>query len=180
QDSFWSRKLVSIARTSALERCPAARGESLAAFDGRCIPAGCVAPRSNTPGIAPHRAQHARWGPRRVVVAPFGRGPHGADCAPWGGGGRIAALGATLDFHHRLLALLAVVLLCSAPPARAQVTLTPGPEQITVDIDGKPFSVFYIGGKDLNRPYLHPIRSASGKIVNRSFPAGQLPGETTA
>jgi hypothetical protein len=77
------------------------------------------------------------------------------------------------------LALLAVIMLCTAPPARAQVTLTPGPEQITIEIDGKPFSVFYIGGKDLNRPYLHPLRSATGKIVNRSFPAGQLPGETT-
>src|SRR5438876_6855770 len=81
----------------------AARGESPAAFGWRCIPAGCVAPRSNTPGIAPHRAQDARWGPRPTLVAPFPRGPHGADCAPWGGGGRIAALGATLDFHHGLL-----------------------------------------------------------------------------
>src|SRR2546428_7133906 len=34
----------------------AAGGESLAAFDGRCIPAGCVAPRSNTPGILGRRA----------------------------------------------------------------------------------------------------------------------------
>ena len=67
----------------------------------------------------------------------------------------------------------------SALPARAQVTLTQGPEQIAVEIDGKPFTVFYIRGKDLNRPYLHPLRAASGKIVNRSFPAGQLPGETT-
>src|SRR5437867_10529928 len=95
---------------------PAARGETPAAFGRRCIPpppqrgcrvggpgAGCVAPRSNTPGIAPHRAQDARWGPRLALVAPFRRGPHGADCAPWGGGGRIAALGATLDFHHGLL-----------------------------------------------------------------------------
>src|SRR5438034_1271237 len=93
----------------------AARGETPAAFGRRCIPpppqrgcrvggpgAGCVAPRSNTPGIAPHRAQDARWGPRPTLVAPFCRGPHGADCAPWGGGGRIAALGATLDFHHGL------------------------------------------------------------------------------
>ncbi len=39
--------------------------------------------------------------------------------------------------------------------------------------------VSYIGGADQNRPYLHPLRSASGKIVNRSFPAGQLAGETT-
>src|SRR2546426_8349918 len=33
-----------------------ARGESLAAFDGRRIPAGCVAPRSNTPSILGRRA----------------------------------------------------------------------------------------------------------------------------
>jgi hypothetical protein len=79
----------------------------------------------------------------------------------------------------RSLAL--VVVLCSLPaaPCAAQVKLTQGPEQIAVEIDGKPFTVFYIGGANLNRPYLHPLRSASGKIVNRSFPAGQLPGETT-
>jgi hypothetical protein len=77
------------------------------------------------------------------------------------------------------MALLAIISLCTALPTWAQVTLTQGPEQIVVDIDGKPFTVFYIGGKDLNRPYLHPLRSASGKIVNRSFPAGQLPEETT-
>jgi hypothetical protein len=79
----------------------------------------------------------------------------------------------------RHLALLAILSVCTALPARAQVKVTQGPEQIAIEIDGKPFTVFYIGGKDLNRPYLHPIRSASGKIVNRSFPAGQLPGETT-
>jgi Family of unknown function (DUF6807) len=77
------------------------------------------------------------------------------------------------------LALLVVFSVSSALPATAQVTFTQGPEQIAVEINGKPFTVFYISGKDLNRPYLHPLRSASGKIVNRSFPAGQLPGETT-
>src|SRR2546425_1097299 len=46
------------------------------AFDGRCIPAGCVAPRSNTPGILGRRALPA---------------------------GRLARLGATPDFHHGLL-----------------------------------------------------------------------------
>src|SRR6476469_2436915 len=54
----------------------AARGESLAAFDGRCIPGGCVAPPSNTPGILGRRALPA---------------------------GRLARLGATPDFHHGLL-----------------------------------------------------------------------------
>jgi heme a synthase len=38
------------------------------------------------------------------------RGPHGADCAPWGGSaGRLAALGATPEFHHGLLVRLATV-----------------------------------------------------------------------
>src|SRR3989442_15416170 len=56
----------------------AAGGESLAAFDGRCIPGGCVAPRSNTAGILGRRALPA---------------------------GRLARLGATPDFHHGLLIL---------------------------------------------------------------------------
>src|SRR5437870_12846872 len=87
-----------------LSNAPTASGESPAAFGRRCIPADCVAPPSNIPDIAPHRAQNARWGPRSAVVAPLRRGPHGADCAPWGGSaGRLAALGATPDFHHGLL-----------------------------------------------------------------------------
>ena len=77
------------------------------------------------------------------------------------------------------LALLTVLSLATAIPAAAQVTLTQTPEHIAVEIDGKPFTLIHVAGKDLNRPYLHPLRTAAGKIVNRSFPAGQLPGETT-
>ena len=66
---------------AAIARLLAARGESLAAFDGRCIPAGCVAPPSNTPGILGRRALPA---------------------------GRLARLGATPDFHHGLLRNLEV------------------------------------------------------------------------
>src|SRR5688572_19070569 len=51
----------------------AARGKRLAAFDGRCIPGGCVAPPSNTAGILSRRALPA---------------------------GRLARLGATPAFHH--------------------------------------------------------------------------------
>src|SRR2546427_751288 len=64
-----------------------ARGESLAAFDGRCIPGGCVAPRSNTPGILGRRALPA---------------------------GRLARLGATPDFHHGLLILMRALTLKAA------------------------------------------------------------------
>jgi hypothetical protein len=64
-------------------------------------------------------------------------------------------------------------------PASAQVTIKQTSEQIVVDVDGKPFTALFIGGPNLNRPYLYPLRTASGKMVTRSFPAGQLPGETT-
>lgn len=80
---------------------------------------------------------------------------------------------------RRLAVLVAFSLSTAAVPAWAQVKFTQTPEQIAVEINGRPFTVFYIAGKDLNRPYLHPLRSASGKIVNRSFPAGQIPGEST-
>src|SRR5712691_2078330 len=80
---FGSRQVITAAVTimlaTALEmgqRALAARGESPAAFDGRCIPGGCVAPPSNTPGILGRRALPA---------------------------GRLARLGATPDFHRGLL-----------------------------------------------------------------------------
>jgi hypothetical protein len=69
------------------------------------------------------------------------------------------------------------LLLCL--PLCAQVKFTPRPDQIPVEIDGKPFTVFIVGGQDIHRPYLFPLRSASGKIVTRSNPPGQLPGEST-
>jgi len=80
---------------------------------------------------------------------------------------------------RRLAPLVLLTLVTTVVPGWAQVKVSQTPEQISVDINGKPFTVFYIAGKDLNRPYLHPLRAASGKIVNRSFPAGQLPGEST-
>src|SRR5438477_7378010 len=79
--------------------------------------ADCVAAPSNIPDIAPHRAQDARWR-RSAVVAPLRRGPHGADRAPWGGtSGRLAALGATLGFHHGLLMLTLSAGLTAQPGA---------------------------------------------------------------
>lgn len=79
----------------------------------------------------------------------------------------------------RLALLVSLFVGTTALPARAQVKLTQNPEQISVEINGKPFTVFYIAGTNLNRPYLHPLRTASDKTVNRSFPAGQIPGEST-
>ena len=60
----------------------AARGESPAAFGGRGILSGGVAPRSNMPNILPRRALPAR---------------------------RLAHLGATRDFHHGLLGMAVAI-----------------------------------------------------------------------
>src|SRR5712692_5252082 len=77
-----------------VKRALAARGESLAAFDERCIPASGVAPPSNTPGILSRRALPA---------------------------GRLARLGATPDFHRGLLAALALASIVAANRIAAQV-----------------------------------------------------------
>jgi hypothetical protein len=63
-------------------------------------------------------------------------------------------------------------------PLAAQVKITQqGNEKISVEIDGKPFTEFFIG-PDVPKPYLAPLRSASGKVVTRSYPMADVPGES--
>jgi hypothetical protein len=49
--------------------------------------------------------------------------------------------------------------------------------QISIDVDGKPFTTFHYGGES-GKPYLAPLRSASGKVVSRHFPMEEIPGES--
>src|SRR5687767_111890 len=83
----------------------AARGETPAAFGRRCIPPGCVAPSSNTPGILGRRALPA---------------------------GRLTGLGATLAFHHGLLAQGP-----QPPTFRARADLVQV-DVVVVDANGEP------------------------------------------
>lgn len=71
----------------------------------------------------------------------------------------------------QLLCLAAIAL-----PLCGQVTITPqGPEKITVAIDGKPFTEFHMGSP---KPYLAPLRAASGTMVTRGYPMqADIPGE---
>jgi len=65
-----------------------------------------------------------------------------------------------------------------ALPLGAQVHIAQhGIEYISVEIKGKPFTQFFIG-PETNKPYLHPLRSASGKIVTRGYPMDDIPGES--
>jgi hypothetical protein len=61
-------------------------------------------------------------------------------------------------------------------PLAGQVKITQSSDRISVDIDGKPFTALFVGA-GANKPYLHPLRSASGKIVTRSFPMEMVEGE---
>jgi hypothetical protein len=63
-------------------------------------------------------------------------------------------------------------------PLCAQVKFTQqGKDKISVEIDGKPFTDFYIGPQAA-KPYLHPLRTADGKVVTRGFPmVADIPGE---
>jgi len=53
----------------------------------------------------------------------------------------------------------------------------PVPDKIDVNIDGKPFATFN-SGMDAWKPFLAPLRSASGKIVTRRFPMERVEGES--
>jgi len=65
-----------------------------------------------------------------------------------------------------------------AAPLAAQVRVTQhGIEYISVEIKDKPYTQFFIG-PETNKPYLHPLRSATGKIVTRGFPMEDVPGES--
>ncbi len=68
-------------------------------------------------------------------------------------------------------------ILLTAFPLSAQVRFTEQPGKIAVEIDGKPFTEFFLQDPAAPKPYLHPLRAASGTIVTRRFPMEKVPGE---
>lgn len=64
---------------------------------------------------------------------------------------------------------LLLTCLLLALPVLADVKIDRKGEQIDVTIDGAPFTTFYFG-KDLMKPYLHPLRTADGTIMTRRWP----------
>lgn len=67
-------------------------------------------------------------------------------------------------------ATLAFVLLAAlGASGAAQVKVTPAQDHIAIEIGGQPFGELRFG-PDVWKPYLWPLKSASGKIVVRQFP----------
>lgn len=65
------------------------------------------------------------------------------------------------------LSLLAVLLAAHLAAASVQVKRTQN--QIAVTIDGRPFTTYYFDSETA-KPYLMPLRTASGAVVTRGFP----------
>ena len=79
---------------------------------------------------------------------------------------------------RKLPLLLLVASLPLAAPLSAQVKFTQGTNQISIQIDGKPYSTYFYG-PDVAKPYLYPLRAPSGVMVTRSFPMEKVDGEST-
>jgi hypothetical protein len=69
------------------------------------------------------------------------------------------------------------IILCIAAGTCLSAQVKFSREDVAIDVDGKPFTTFHYGEKN-NKPFLAPLRSASGKIVTRGFPMENIPGES--
>lgn len=65
------------------------------------------------------------------------------------------------------LALVIAVVLAQSVPSAGQ--------PIAIDIQGQPFTELRT---DSTKPYLHPLRTPSGKVITRQFPMADVAGET--
>jgi hypothetical protein len=62
-------------------------------------------------------------------------------------------------------------------PLCAQVKIAQEKGRISVEIDGKPYTAFYLA-PDGNKPYVYPLKTAAGIVVTRHYPIEEFPGET--
>lgn len=81
-----------------------------------------------------------------------------------------------MHLPHSMLRSLALLSLCVCLPLllAAQVEIRQAGDKIAISIDGKHESDFYLASP---KPFLHPLRSASGKIVSRMYPMAEREGE---
>jgi hypothetical protein len=68
-----------------------------------------------------------------------------------------------------LVVLTALLCLLPLPAAAQGVELKRDGQAVVITVDGKPFTTFFFG-PDSPKPYFHPLRTASGRVVTRGFP----------
>ena len=64
-------------------------------------------------------------------------------------------------------------------PASAQVKIANGPQKVSVAINGQPFTDFYVAGPEVTKPYLWPLRAATGTYVTREWPMEKVEEEAS-
>jgi hypothetical protein len=75
---------------------------------------------------------------------------------------------------------LAFILVATAAIAAAQVKITRAADKIPIDINGKPFTTFYVSGPEVAKPFLWPLHAATGTYVTRMWPMETVPEEANA
>lgn len=73
---------------------------------------------------------------------------------------------------------LVLFILFLSLPVVAQVHFDRKADRIDIQVNGKPFSTLHFG-KQVGKPYLHPLMTPSGKAVTRGFPDDPLAGDPT-
>ena len=76
------------------------------------------------------------------------------------------------------ISFLFLLSLCCSCLALGQVQVRAEPDQISVSVNGKPFTILHTGTA-ARKPYLMPLLTASGKHVTRGFPDEKIAGEPT-
>ena len=77
------------------------------------------------------------------------------------------------------LSIVFAAAVVAALPLCAQVQITPGPDKIAVEINGKPFTDFWVAGPTVTKPYLWPLRTATGTYVTRMWPMEKVEEEAS-
>jgi hypothetical protein len=75
----------------------------------------------------------------------------------------------SLSSFGNVLSFAGLALVCSFQLAAANVKLERSQDKIEIEIDGRPFTTYYFSSATA-KPYLMPLRTASGVIVTRGFP----------
>ena len=73
-------------------------------------------------------------------------------------------------YLHIKMTKLLFALSLGAAAAVAQVKIATQFDDIQIEIGGKPYAQFIVDSKEAMKPYLYPLRAASGTIVTRRWP----------
>lgn len=84
-----------------------------------------------------------------------------------------------MSLTRTFLVSTAATLFLAAPAVRAEVAISQEADAVHIAVDGQPFTDFVLRGGNAMKPYLYPLRTATGTRVTRKFPMEKVEGEPT-